>query len=241
MDRVDDFEADSYKVRQPPGVGTERYARQLSCWGEQQQQRLAEAVVLVAGLGGLGATVSQLLARAGVGKLYLVDDGTVDWPDLNRQLLYCEEDVGSSKLMLASDRLVRINSNVNIIPLPGRIGENFSLPEDVSLVADCLDNYASRFQLEAALPDGGYLVHAGLAGEQGQVLTLRKGVSQPLQEIFAGAQQPEGEIPVSGPTAVVVAGLMSNELFATLMGQPKLLDRCLIVGLGDLHFAFLDI
>lgn len=220
---------------------TERYARQVPCWGEQQQQQLAGAVVLVAGLGGLGATVSQLLVRAGVGKLYLVDDGMVDWPDLNRQLLYSEEDVGSSKLMIACDRLCRINSDVSVVPLPGRIETAFSLPDDVMVVADCLDNYASRFQLESAMPHGAYLVHGGLDGEQGQLLTLRKGVSQPLKEIFAGARQPEGEIPVTGPTAVVIAGLMSDELLAVLMGRPKLLDRCLVVGLVDLHFAFLDI
>lgn len=219
----------------------ERYARQVLHWGEQKQQQLEVAVVLVAGVGGLGATVGQLLVRAGVGKIYLVDDGLVDWPDLNRQLLYAEEDIGSSKLMLASDRLYRINSTTEIVPLPGRIDENFQVPTDTTVVADCLDNYRSRFLLESTIPENCFLVHAGLQGDQGQVLTLQKGASQSLAEIFAGAQQPTGDIPVTGDGAVVVAGLMTNELFSVIAGEPKLLDRCLVTSMTDFHFSFLDL
>ncbi len=219
----------------------ERYSRQLLHWGEQKQQKISAAVVLVAGLGGLGATVAQLLARAGVGKLYLVDDGAVDAPDLNRQLLYNEEDIGSSKLMLACDRMRRINSTIEIVPLPGRLAADFELPVDIFAVADCLDNYSSRFQLESALSEGVFLVHGGVQGEEGQVMTLQKGSSQLLQQIYAGATQPESAIPVTGDSAAVIAGLMANELFALLTGQPKLLNRCLIVSLTDYHFSFLDV
>jgi molybdopterin synthase catalytic subunit len=222
-------------------MGQQRYARQLLQWGEKCQQALATATLLVAGLGGLGALVSQLLVRAGVGKLYLVDDGQVDWPDLNRQLLYGEEDLGSSKLMLATDRLRRINSSIEIVPLPGRINAAFQLPADVAVIADCLDNYQSRFCLENSAPAGVYFVHAGLRGEEGQVLTLQKGSSQLLQEVFAGVEQPAGEIPVTGDVAAVIAGLMTNELFAVLSATPKLLDRCLVISLHDYHISFLDL
>jgi len=219
----------------------QRYARQLLQWGEGKQRLLESAVVLVAGVGGLGATVSQLLTRAGVGKLYLIDDGLVDWPDLNRQLLYAEEDIGSSKLMLACDRLYRINSTTEIVPIPGRIDGSFQLPADITLVADCLDNYQSRFLLDDATPEDCFLVHGGLQGEHGQVLTLQKGKSQSLAKVFAGAQQPAGDIPVTGDAVVILAGLMSTELFNVIGGEPKLLNRCLVVGLADFHFSFLDI
>jgi molybdopterin synthase catalytic subunit len=219
----------------------ERYARQLLHWGEKKQQLIESGVVLVAGVGGLGATVSQLLARAGVGKLYLVDDGLVDWPDLNRQLLYAEEDIGSSKLMLACDRLYRINSTTEIVPLPGRIDELFEIPTDTTAVADCLDNYQSRFLLDAAITEDLCMVHAGLQGDHGQVLTLQKGQSQSLADVFAGARQPAGAIPVTGDCVTVVAGLMTNELFSVLCGKPKLLNRCLVIGLGDFHFSFLEL
>ncbi len=210
-------------------------------WGDRNQQRIAEAAVLVAGVGGLGATLSQLLARAGIGKLYLVDDGIVDWPDLNRQLLYGEKDIGLGKLQVAGERLRAINSATEITLIEGRIEADFVMPAGLSAVADCLDNYPSRFLLDKLTPAGVCLVHGGLEGDHGQVMTLQSGRSQPMAEIFAGACQPEGSIPVTPDNVVIVAGLMANELFAILFGQPKLLDRCLVVSLADFHVAFLDI
>lgn len=223
------------------GLTTERYARQLLHWGEENQQRISQATVLIAGVGGLGATVSQLLVRAGVGKLYLVDDGIIDWPDLNRQVLYGEKDIGCGKLQLASERLCAINSATEISLIEGRIDEDFVMPTDLNAVADCLDNYQSRFLLDELTPQGVFFVHGGLHGDHGQVLTLQSGKSQPLANIFAGACQPKGDIPVTPDNVVIVAGLMVNELFATLFGEPKLLNRCLVISLIDFHISFLDV
>jgi molybdopterin synthase catalytic subunit len=220
---------------------TERYKRQVLHWGKEKQQQLEAATVLVAGVGGLGATVSQLLTRAGIGKLYLVDDGLVDWPDLNRQTLYAETDIGQPKLVVAKKNLEQINSYVTIELLQQRIDAAFTCPVDVSLVADCLDNYSSRFLLEGTLPSGTFLVHGGIAGDQGQILTLQKGRSQSLRELFAGSPQPQGDIPVTGAGAAIIASLMTNELFQVVFGQPKLLNRFLVVGLSDLHLSFLDV
>jgi len=72
-------------------------------------------------------------------------------------------------------------------------------------------------------------------------LTLQSGQSQPLAKIFAGACQPKGNIPVTPEGVVIIAGLMANELFATLFGRPKLLNRCLVVSLADFHMSFMDI
>ncbi len=219
----------------------DRYKRQVALWGKESQQQLETAEVLIAGVGGLGAAVAELLTRAGVGKLTLVDNGLVDWPDLNRQLLYCEADIGRSKLQVAARQLRRINSKVKIDLLEQQINPSFICPPGISIVADCLDNYASRFHLEAALPDETYLVHGGIEGNQGQVITLQKGKSQPLADIFSGIQQPSGEIPVSGPGATTIAGYMASELINTICGKPQLLNRFLIVGLGDLHLDFLKV
>lgn len=220
---------------------TERYNRQILHWGQERQQQLEATTILVAGVGGLGATVSQLLTRAGIGKLYLVDDGLVNWPDLNRQLLYNETDIGLPKLAIAKQRLQQINSSVKIELLQKRIDHTFQLPADVSIIADCLDNYSSRFDLEASLAAGSFLIHGGIEGDQGQVLTLQKGKSQSLADIFTGTLQPQGEIPVTGAGATILAGFMANELFNTTFGQPQLLNRFLIVGLSDLHLTFLEI
>ncbi len=219
----------------------ERYNRQILHWGQKRQQRLETATVLIAGVGGLGATVGQLLVRAGIGKLYLVDTGRIDWPDLNRQLLYTEADIGQTKLEVARQTLQQINANVKIELLPTRIDHTFQAPADVAIIADCLDNYTSRFDLEAGLSTDSFLVHGGIEGDQGQVLTLQKGKSQSLADIFTGTRQPPDVIPVTGAGATILAGFMVNELFNTIFGQPQLLNRFLIVGLSDLHLTFLDV
>ncbi|MEN8729828.1 MAG: HesA/MoeB/ThiF family protein, partial [Desulfuromonadales bacterium] len=90
-------------------------------------------------------------------------------------------------------------------------------------------------------PEGIYLVHGGLEGDHGQVMTLQSGRSQPMAAIFAGICQPESSIPVTPDNVVIIAGLMVNELFAAIFGQPKLLNRCLVVSLADFHMAFLDV
>ncbi len=220
---------------------TDRYARQLLHWGEEKQQIIENSSLLIAGVGGLGATVSQLLVRAGIGRLFLIDDGLLDWPDLNRQTLYGEKDIGRAKLPLAKERLNQINSDSQIVEMPGRIDEAFQLPGGLDAVADCLDNYQSRFILYRSLSAGTYFVHGGLSGDQGQVLTLLAGASQPFEQLFAGAVQPHGRIPVTPDNVVIIAGLMVNEIFNTLWKTPKLLDRCMVVCLEDFHIDFLDI
>jgi len=218
-----------------------RYDRQVLQWGDENQQHIARGAALIAGLGGLGATVSQLLARAGIGRLYLVDDGIVDWPDLNRQVLYFEEDIGLKKLQRAGERLRAINSTTQIHLIEGRIDEDFVMPDRLNVIADCLDNYQSRFLLDRLTPSDVYLVHGGLHGDHGQVMTLQAGRSQPMEQVFAGACQPEGAIPVTPDNVVVIAGLMVHEIFAALFGRPKLLNRCLVVSLADFHMSFLDV
>ena len=222
-------------------IETDRYARQILHWGAEKQRVIEESSLVIAGVGGLGATVSQLLVRAGIGRLYLVDDGCLDWPDLNRQTLYGEKDIGRAKLPLAKERLNQINTETEIVELHGRIDDTFQVPDGVDGVADCLDNYQSRFTLYRAITAGTYFVHGGLNGDHGQVLTLLAGESQPFEEVFAGAVQPQGTIPVTPDNVVIIAGLMVNELFSVLWKTPKLLDRCLVVGLDDFNMAFLDI
>ncbi len=220
---------------------SDRYSRQILHWGPDKQQVIESSSLLIAGVGGLGATVSQLLVRAGIGRLFLIDDGFLDWPDLNRQTLYGEKDIGLAKLPLAKERLTQINSSTEIVELQGRIDETFVVPDGIDGVADCLDNYQSRFILYRALLDNTYFVHGGLSGAHGQVLTLLSGKSQSLDAFFAGAVQPQGAIPVTPDSVVITAGLMVNELFSVLWKTPKLLDRCLVIGFDDFHLDFLEI
>lgn len=218
-----------------------RYSRQVLLWGTEKQEVVESSTLLIAGLGGLGTTVSQILVRAGIGCLYLVEDGAVELPDLNRQTLYYESDVGRKKIDVTVERLAQINSATRLIPVNGRIEPSFQIPDDIDCIADCLDNFRSRTELYRAAPNDRFFIHGGVHGEFGQVVTMIKGHSQAFDAVFAGCHQPSGVIPVTPDCVVTVAGIICNEIFSCLSGNPKLLDRMLILTLTDFNISFLDL
>lgn len=128
-----------------------RYSRQIrfAPWGEQGQARLAASRVAIAGCGALGTVQAEILTRAGVGRLRIVDRDIVEWSNLQRQFLFSEADAaeGTPKAVAAARRLAQINSEVAIEPHvadlgPSNIAELF---EDVDLILDATDNFETRY------------------------------------------------------------------------------------------------
>lgn len=213
------------------------FDRQIAFWGEAKQRQLEQGVVFVAGLGGLGCLLAELLVRGGIGKIYLCDRGQVDLPDLNRQLFYTQLDVGRPKVEIAQKRLLSIHSLSQVIALDGDILEEaFVLPVDIAGVADCLDNFESRFSLWNKLPNGLFFVHAGVERFYGQIITLIKGSSCPPQTLFANCQDSQQPIPVSGASAASLSALATNEVIYNLFAEPKLRDTLLVVDLAAFQF-----
>jgi molybdopterin synthase catalytic subunit len=213
------------------------FDRQIAFWGEEKQRMLEQASVFVAGLGGLGCLLSELLVRAGVGKVYICDKGIIDEPDLNRQLFYTQHDIGKAKLAVAADWLKSIHPHTKIIPVPGDImGEDFVLPTDIDGVADCLDNFETRFALWEKLPENAFFVHTGVEQFFGQIMTFVKGSSPQLSTIFANYNKRERVIPVSGASASALSSLSVNEVLNNVFGDPKLKNTMLIVDLSDFTF-----
>ncbi|HEV8178061.1 MAG TPA: ThiF family adenylyltransferase, partial [Gemmatimonadales bacterium] len=109
----------------------ERFDRQLIYFAdlagpgqaaEELQQRLLQAKVIVLGCGGLGSWAASALACAGVGTLVLIDDDSVELSNLNRQLLFCEADIGQPKIEAASAALGRHNPALDLIRIRRQIG-----------------------------------------------------------------------------------------------------------------------
>ena len=94
----------------------ERYKRHILIKniGGQGQKKLGQAKVLLIGLGGIGSTVLQHLAAAGIGKIGLVDQDTVALSNLQRQTIYKYEDIGRKKVSVASNFVKKLNKNVEI-------------------------------------------------------------------------------------------------------------------------------
>lgn len=113
------------------------------------QQRLLDSHVMIVGLGGLGSPVSLYLAAAGIGKLTVVDDDTVELSNLQRQILHGDHDLGRKKVDSAADALVAINPEVELIKVDKRLDkEAFKhYLSSVDVLVDCSDNFATRFLL----------------------------------------------------------------------------------------------
>lgn len=132
-----------------------RYARHimLEGIGIAGQERLLNARVLVAGLGGLGSPVALYLASAGVGQLHLLDHDEVALSNLQRQILYRMQSVGQPKTYSAHTTLSSINPEIDLVlhDLKADTEEQWcSLIESVDLVLDCTDNFRTRHLINRA-------------------------------------------------------------------------------------------
>jgi adenylyltransferase/sulfurtransferase len=141
----------------PPALTHEevqRYSRHLIMpeVGVAGQQRLKAARVLCVGAGGLGAPASLYLAAAGVGTLGLVDFDTVDFSNLQRQVLFSTADVGRPKLQAAAERLRGLNPEVNVVAHETRLTSANALEifADYDVIVDGADNFPTRYLVNDA-------------------------------------------------------------------------------------------
>ncbi|GEK34341.1 ThiF family adenylyltransferase [Kurthia sibirica] len=130
----------------------ERYSRQVrfAHIGKTGQQRIIDSHVLIVGLGALGSQCAELLVRAGIGHLYVVDRDYVDVSNLQRQTLYSEQDAlqGIPKAIAAKNRLSAINSSIEIKAFVEDVTPSFLQQfTKVDIIIDATDNFDIRFML----------------------------------------------------------------------------------------------
>jgi molybdopterin/thiamine biosynthesis adenylyltransferase len=228
-------------------VELERYARQtmLKGFGMEAQRRLQRARVVVVGLGGLGSSASIYLTAAGAGNLLLVDPDVVQLSDLNRQILYCEGDVGRPKAKSAAESLSRLNPSVSLRGLASALTEENA--EDIvggaDVAVDALDSYAARYILnEACVRLGVPMVHGAVEGFDGQVTTVIPGRGPCLRCILPGAPDIRREVPVLGPTPGLIGCIQAMEAIKVITGIGKpLVGRMLIFSGKEMRFEEIEV
>jgi adenylyltransferase/sulfurtransferase len=131
-----------------------RYSRHilLDALGIEGQSRILDTHALVIGAGGLGSPAALYLASAGIGRITLVDDDTVDFTNLQRQILHTQARVGLAKAESGRQALSAINPDIAIVPLQQRLsGEALdALVATADIVLDCTDNFATRHAINRA-------------------------------------------------------------------------------------------
>ena len=151
-----------------------RYSRHilLDELGIEGQQRLLDAQVLVIGAGGLGSPVLMYLATAGVGRITVVDDDTVDLTNLQRQIAHTLARVGQAKVSSAAQTIAAINPDIQVVALQERADATrlAALVAQADVVIDCCDNFATRHAVNVAcVAHAKPLVSGAAIGFDGQV------------------------------------------------------------------------
>lgn len=222
----------------------ERYDRQIRIFGEDGQKKLKRARVLIAGIGGLGSSISIYLTAAGVGRLILVDSDIVELSNLNRQVLHWDKDVGKSKVRSAEEKLRGLNPEVDIEALSAKIDEGsvFELARNVDVIVDAMDNFETRYLLNrVALKRGVPMVHGGVRGFDGQVTTIVPGETACLRCIFPKAP-PRETFPILGATAGVIGCIQAMEVVKYVVGVGELLkNRLLLFNGQDMKFSEVEV
>ncbi len=208
-----------------------RYARQIQFnpVGIEGQRRIEQSRVTLLGCGALGSVAAEILARAGVGHLRLLDRDLVEWTNLQRQALFDEQDAeqGRAKVQAASERLTKINSTIEIEPVVVDItADNISgVLKGSDLVIDATDNFAIRFLLnDWSLKNKTPWVHGGCIGASGQV-RLFDGQGAPCFRCLVPEPPPAASVAtcdtagVLGAATHVVASLQSLEALKWLSGN----------------------
>src|SRR5216683_3712297 len=218
----------------------ERYSRQIRFPGmrEDGQERLLAARVTLCGCGALGTVLANALVRAGVGHLRLIDRDFIETSNLQRQVLFDEQDVAENlpKAEAAARKLEAINSSVHVEPVVTDIDRTniLELVGDADLILDGTDNFEIRYLInDAAVKLGKPWVYGGCIGSHGQTMTILPGETPCLRCVFEAAPAPgeAGTCETAGvlsPIVNIIASYQVAEALKILTGRLEKVNRDLV-------------
>jgi molybdopterin/thiamine biosynthesis adenylyltransferase len=217
-----------------------RYSRQVLFpgIGAEGQQKLAKSHVLLVGCGALGASHAEMLARAGVGHLTIVDRDFVEMTNLQRQTLYKESDAAERlpKSIAARNRLAEINSEIQVEAIVADINHSNveSLVAGKSLVLDGSDNFQVRYLVnDACVKLGIPWIYGAAVASYGTTMTILPGETPCLECIFEEMPDP-GSAPTCDTAGVImpiiatVSAMQVAEALKLLTGRREALSRSLV-------------
>ena len=223
-----------------------RYSRQtlLDVIGTEGQEKLVNSKAVVIGLGALGGIISTALARAGVGNLKILDRDYVELDNLQRQILFDENDIDSPKAVAAVAKLEKMNSDIKIDSVITDV--NFSnieyLIEGADVVVDGTDNMETRFLInDACVKNNIPWVYGGAIGTTGMTMNIIPGKTACFKCFVNKIPQP-GTLPTCDTAGVinaiplVIGSIQSVEALKIILGQPDLNEHLIIYDIWQHDF-----
>src|SRR6185369_12240255 len=230
-----------------------RYSRHLILpeVGLAGQKKIRSASVLCIGAGGLGSPIAIYLAAAGIGKLGILDFDTVDFSNLQRQIIHGTEDVGRPKIESASETIARINPNVEVVTYNTRISSENALdlirPYDI--VVDGTDNFPTRYLTNDACvllkkPN----VYGSIFRFEGQASVFAPHLGGPCYRCLYPEPPPPGMVPscaeggVLGVLPGIIGCIQATEILKLALGKgSSLINRLLLFNALDMKFRELKL
>jgi molybdopterin/thiamine biosynthesis adenylyltransferase len=219
---------------------TERYSRQIlfPAIGVEGQRQLSQARVVIIGCGALGSAQAESLARAGIGKLRIVDRDFVEFSNLQRQTMFTEADATNRlpKAIAAANHIRQVNSEITVEPEIADVNNSNieRLIESCDVVIDGTDNFTTRYLInDACVKHNVNWIYGAAVGSYGVTMTMRPNVTPCLRCVF-----PETPPAASAPTCDtagvimpiinIVAAVQVSEALKLLTGHEGDLHRSLM-------------
>ena len=214
-----------------------RYSRQLLLpeFGIEGQQKLKRAKVLVVGVGGLGSPLTLYLAASGVGNIGILEFDRVDLSNLQRQIAYSTKDIGKEKAEVAGNFLKSVNPLVNITAHNTILNNENALEifKDYDFIADCSDNFPTRYLINDACQIlGKTYIYGTAAGQKGQ-LSVFSPDSACYRCLYPSPPKPDFSCTASAILGVIpgiIGTLMANQMIQLITGGKTLKNKLLLFG-----------
>jgi molybdopterin/thiamine biosynthesis adenylyltransferase len=201
-------------------VDIERFARHIVLReiGGAGQQALGQAHIAIVGAGGLGAPAALYLAAAGIGRITLIDPDTVSLDNLQRQILFTTEDVGTPKVETGAKALQALNPAIRVTTRQQALHEDNAVEflRGADMVLDGCDNFETRFAVNDASRDLGIPLVSGAVGRwDGQVSVFNATPDAPCYRCWVPELPPDAEtcarVGVVGALTGLIGSIMALE------------------------------
>lgn len=229
----------------------ERYDRHhiLKNIGIEGQKKILKSSVLIVGVGGLGSPLALYLTAAGVGTIGIVDSDTVSVTNLQRQVLYTENEVGQSKVECAKKRMQALNSETVINTYNMRLDSSNArqIISNYDIVIDGCDNYETRYVIDDICAEFNKPYVYGAIGEfSGQVSVFNYEGSKRYRDLYSDKEElcamPRRTIGVIGSVPGVIGTIQATEVIKIVVGSDNILkDRLFLINLLSMETQIINL
>jgi molybdopterin/thiamine biosynthesis adenylyltransferase len=227
-----------------------RYNRQtiLPEIGDEGQEKIKKAKILVIGAGGLGCPILQYIATAGVGCIGIMDFDTIEIHNLHRQILYIEDEIGALKALVAKVKTSALNPMIEVVAIPEKLTDQNAaqIIAQYDVIVDGSDNFTTRYLVnDTCVALQKPLVYGSILNFEGQVAIFNHNGSKNLRDLFPEMPDPK-EVPNCNLNGVletlpgIIGTMMAHETLKLILELPTLKNELVLFNTMNWSFTKLN-